>query len=41
MLAPQIYVTFGDVRETADVNQIKSRIANSLKDDIDVSMEGY
>ncbi|MDF2844924.1 MAG: phage tape measure protein [Herbinix sp.] len=39
-LAPNISVSFGDVHETADVNQLFSRIQTILKEQIAVSPEG-
>ena len=39
-LAPQISVQFGDVRETADVNQVAKRISKILKEQIEVAGEG-
>ncbi len=39
-LAPNISVSFGDVHETADVNQLFNRIQTILKEQIAVSPEG-
>lgn len=39
-LAPQISVQFGDVRETADVDQVAKRISKILKEQIEVAGEG-
>ena len=39
-LAPQISVQFGDVRETADVDQVAKRIGRILKEQIEIAGEG-
>ena len=40
MLAPNINVSFGDVRETADVDGIATRIKEILAEQISLSAEG-
>lgn len=39
-LAPQISVQFGDIRETADVDQVSKRITKILKEEIETTGEG-